>query len=94
MLASARPDDGPARLGLAIAKKQIRSAVARNRLKRLAREAFRTRRAQLAGLDLVVMARSAAASADKARLRLSLLRHLERLAGACRPSLPRKDSDD
>lgn len=72
--------NAPARLGLAISKKQVRHAVQRNRLKRLAREAFRQQRAQLHGYDLVVMARPAAAKADNARLRASLTAHLERLA--------------
>jgi ribonuclease P protein component len=78
----ARPgDSAPARLGLAIAKKQIRRAVDRNRLKRLVREVFRQQRYRLAGLDLVVMARPAAARADNAQLLGSLLEHVGRLAG-------------
>ena len=72
-------DRDPARLGLAIAKKQIRLATERNRLKRLVRETFREHRAQLVGLDLVVMAHRTAAEADKRRLRSSLQRHFQRL---------------
>ena len=70
----------PARLGLAIAKKQIRLATRRNRLKRLARECFRQHREQLAGLDLVVMVRRAALDVDNRRLTTSLRRHFEKLA--------------
>jgi ribonuclease P protein component len=69
----ARANDGnPARLGLAIARKQVRRAVDRNRLKRLIRDSFRHRRAELHGLDLVVMARSRAVSATNAELFESL----------------------
>lgn len=46
-----------ARLGLAVSKKNVRLAVQRNRLKRLSRESFRNHKTQLAGLDLVVLAR-------------------------------------
>ncbi len=46
-----------ARLGLVIAKKNIRHAVDRNRVKRLIRESFRQHQHQLAGLDVIVLAR-------------------------------------
>lgn len=50
-----------ARLGLAISKRVSKRAVERNRIKRLVRESFRRVRAQLPPVDLVVMAREAAA---------------------------------
>lgn len=43
-----------ARLGLVIPKKQARTAVLRNAIKRQARECFRQRRSQLPALDLVL----------------------------------------
>lgn len=46
-----------ARLGLVIAKKHIRHAVDRNRMKRLIRETFRARQQQLSGVDVIVLAR-------------------------------------
>lgn len=46
-------EDG-ARLGLVIAKRHLRHAVDRNLVKRLIREAFRTRRAGLPPRDLIV----------------------------------------
>lgn len=73
-------DGRTARLGLAIAKKQVRLATQRNRLKRLAREAFRLQRMQLGSIDLVVMARASAANADSRELAHSLQGHLQRLS--------------
>lgn len=45
------------RLGLVIAKKHIRLAVQRNRVKRLIRETFRTKQQQLPDIDVIVLAR-------------------------------------
>ena len=45
------------RLGLVIAKKHIRLAVDRNRMKRLIRETFRVKQQQLIGIDVIVLAR-------------------------------------
>lgn len=56
-----RNDLPQARLGLVIAKRHIKTAVARNRVKRLSRESFRRHQAELAGLDIVVLARTSAA---------------------------------
>lgn len=69
-----------AKLGLAIAKKRARRAVDRNRIKRIAREAFRCRRAALLGYHLVVMNRDQAAHADADQLRRSLEKLLDKIA--------------
>ncbi|TVZ41679.1 ribonuclease P protein component [Alteromonadaceae bacterium 2753L.S.0a.02] len=45
------------RLGLVIAKKNVRSAVDRNRLKRLIRETFRLKQHHLPAIDAIVLAR-------------------------------------
>jgi ribonuclease P protein component len=42
------------RLGLAVSKRHVASAVLRNRIKRCVREQFRLHQASLAGLDIVV----------------------------------------
>lgn len=87
-----QPCSSTSRLGLAIAKKQVRKASQRSRIKRQAREVFRNfgalQQAKLCSndgnpppvrLDIVVLARPAAAIADKAELRGSLQRLLQQL---------------
>lgn len=48
---------GSARLGLVVAKKNIRTAVDRNRAKRHIRETFRHQQSELGNLDVVVLVR-------------------------------------
>ncbi len=66
---------GYPRLGLAIAKRQVRFAVDRNRLKRLIRESFRGAKQQLSDLDIVIMARHEAGTSDNAVIYASLAAH-------------------
>jgi ribonuclease P protein component len=75
-----------ARLGLAVSKKRVRRAVARNRIKRLVRESFRHHADALGGLDVVVMARSNGA-ADNDALAGSLAGHWRRLLREREPTL-------
>lgn len=56
------------RLGLVIAKKNVRLAVQRNRIKRVIRESFRTHQAQLPAIDIVVLARRNLGDLDNAAL--------------------------
>lgn len=70
----------PARLGFAVARKQIRSSPGRNRIKRCARELFRHSGADLPAFDIVLMARSVAANAPASELRAELARLLLRCA--------------
>jgi ribonuclease P protein component len=46
------------RLGLTIAKKRVKKAVARNRIKRLTRESFRLQQHDLPNIDIIVMAKN------------------------------------
>lgn len=69
------------RLGLAIAKRRVRRATARNRLKRLVRESFRAAAPSLPPVDIVVLAGPAAVNADNATIFASLEQHWRRLAG-------------
>ncbi len=71
------------RLGLAIAKKEVKSAVVRNRIKRVVRESFRRHRAVMPALDLVVLARRGTAEKDNSELYRSLQRHWSRLGHQC-----------
>ena len=57
-----------ARLGLVIVKKNVRHAVDRNKVKRIARESFRQHRAELGNLDIVVLARKGVGDLDNAAL--------------------------
>ncbi|MBB71740.1 MAG: ribonuclease P protein component [Legionellales bacterium] len=56
------------RLGLAVSKKNIRKAHQRNTVKRLLRESFRQRQHELAGLDIVAIAKRGASDLDKPQL--------------------------
>jgi len=69
-----------ARLGLAIAKKRIRLAVNRNKIKRLVRESFRCNKRALIGLDIVVMAQNNVDQKQNAVLAGALCKHWKRIA--------------
>jgi ribonuclease P protein component len=72
------------RLGLAITKKKIRTAVARNRLKRIIRESFRHHKEYLKGMDAVVLCQSRAAAVNNKDLFYSLHNHWLKLAERCK----------
>lgn len=85
MLARPNDGDGP-RLGLAIARKHARAAVARNRVKRVVRESFRHHQAELGSLDIVVLGRQGLAKRGNVELSASLTRHWKRLHEKCKAS--------
>ena len=72
-------DQGYPRLGMAIARKKTRTAVGRNRIKRLIRESFRQRRGDLPSIDIVVLLRDGAVHQDNVALRSELDSHWARL---------------
>lgn len=71
------------RLGFAIARKHVKTAVARNRLKRVIRESFRKNNQLLSGLDIVVLARPGVMHCDAVGLRDALDKHWKRITRKC-----------
>ena len=76
-----------ARLGLAVPKRQIKTAVTRNRIKRLIRESFRHNQLSLAGLDIVVLVRAGAARVANPTFLQDLDQLWDRLKKQCEKSL-------
>ena len=60
------------RLGLAIAKKRVKLAVQRNRIKRLVRESFRLNQHDLPAIDMVVMVKSGIEKLDNKEINQQL----------------------
>ncbi|KKO06608.1 hypothetical protein LCGC14_0064160 [marine sediment metagenome] len=56
------------RLGLVIAKKSVRHAVDRNKIKRIARDSFRHNRAEMENMDIIVLARKGLGDLDNTAL--------------------------
>ncbi len=84
-LLAIKNDQGHPRLGLAIAKKNIRKAVTRNIIKRAVRENFRLQQHSLINIDIVVLARRDAANASPILLKKSLDKHWLKLINKCEP---------
>ncbi|MCX9155631.1 ribonuclease P protein component [Niveibacterium sp. 24ML] len=75
-----RPNALPsARIGFVVAKKLARQAVQRNLIKRIAREAFRLRRATLPCCDLVLRLSASPKATSRAALRLEVDALFDRL---------------
>ncbi|PCI51667.1 MAG: ribonuclease P protein component [Gammaproteobacteria bacterium] len=70
------PDDSCKnnRLGLAIAKKRVKLAVQRNRIKRIIRESFRLNQHELPAIDMVVMVKSGIDQLDNKEINQQLLK--------------------
>ncbi len=76
---------GYGRIGLIIAKRHVKRAVDRNRIKRLVRESFRHRRAGLPSLDIVVLARPGLGSLDNSEIHRQLDKLWRKLAKQTEP---------
>ncbi len=66
---------GHPRLGMGIAKKHVRLACHRNRLKRIIRESFRNHQYAFANIDIVVLSRPDLNQRDSTQLRVTLEQH-------------------
>ena len=80
LLLLAKINDGRGhRLGLVIAKKNVRLAVHRNRIKRVSREIFRTLPSSEPHMDVVLLARRGIGLLDNAALSSILLQQWQKL---------------
>ena len=80
LLLLARQNNGPGhRLGLVIAKKNVRLAVQRNRIKRLAREFFRQLPGSDTSIDVVLLTRRGIDQLDNAELSTILQQQWQKL---------------
>lgn len=79
------------RLGLVIAKKHVRLASQRNRIKRVARETFRLRQHQLPAVDAVVLARPGLAELDNQALAKLFDKQWRKLTQRAQNPAPRKE---
>jgi ribonuclease P protein component len=70
------------RLGLIVAKKNIRDASRRNRFKRIVRESFRTAQHELTSFDLIIIAQKRANMVSNEEIRKGLTKCWEKLIGA------------
>ncbi len=92
LLLLARTNDRPGhRLGLVIAKKNVRLAVQRNRIKRVAREVFRHLPSSEPSLDVILLARRGLDQLDNAELSTILRQQWQKLTRhASKPSQGKK----
>ncbi len=75
------------RMGLAISRKVARTAVARNRIKRVSRESFRQRQYELGALDVVILGRNDVASQSTRMLGKAMDKLWTQLISTCAGSL-------
>ncbi len=94
LLLLAKINDGPEhRLGLVIAKKNVRLAVHRNRIKRVAREIFRTLPSSEPPMDVVLLARRGLGELDNAALSSILLQQWQKLVRHTAKAIPSTSQD-
>jgi ribonuclease P protein component len=77
---------GHPRLGLAISRKHVKTAVGRNLIKRQVRESFRLHQDIIGNFDVVVVAKPGVARLSRHELRVALDRYWQELAERCEQS--------
>lgn len=82
------------RLGMVIAKKAVRHAVGRNRIKRSARETFRMAQAHIGAVDIVLLARKGIAELDSAQLNRLMCDSFHRLERKVKREFATKKNTD
>ena len=93
LLLAKRNNSSRHRLGLVIARKNVRLAVERNRIKRVAREFFRTLQGEEPGMDVVLLARHGMDQLDNAELS-TILRQQWQVLGRRIPKTESNSSRD
>ena len=94
VLLLAKINDRPGhRLGLVIAKKNVRLAVQRNRIKRVAREFFRTLPRSEPPMDVVLLSRQGLSQLDNAALSSILQQQWQKLVRQSADTMPRNIRD-
>lgn len=80
----ARKNDlGHPRLGLAISRKHVKTAVGRNLIKRQVRESFRLHQAIIGDFDVIVLGKPGVDRLNKQELRVLLDKYWQELAERC-----------
>jgi ribonuclease P protein component len=77
---------GHPRLGMAISRKVVRRAVARNRIKRQLREYFRHHQQALGDMDLVILCKPGIDKLDKSGLRDTVSACFDYMLRRCKPA--------
>ncbi len=77
---------GHPRLGLAISRKHVKTAVGRNRIKRQTRESFRQHQATIGSYDIVILSRPGVDRLTQRELRLLIDGFWQELAKRCENS--------
>lgn len=85
LLAKFNDTDHP-RLGLTIAKKKEKTAVGRNRVKRIIRDSFRLNQHNMPNIDIVVIARNDIGSATNQQLQKQLTKLWKKISQRCEKS--------